>query len=161
MKLLITAAMAIMLVLLVSCSECTTTPQAPPATPLPTATPPLPTTAPPVPTSTPEPLRTLPDAQQVDLQLSKDRTYSDIILHYNGGKGLLFIQKIMMRVTRSDGTQEMQYMRDGQKPRQGDEIVIRGTRGSDRCEVYVTTTSGITYKVKDESLMIGGAYQGN
>jgi hypothetical protein len=161
MKVLITAAMAIMLVLLVSCSGCTTTPQAPPATPLPTATPPLPTTAPPVPTSTPEPLRTLPDAQQVDLQLSKDRTYSDIILHYNGGKGLLFIQKIMMRVTRSDGTQEMQYMRDGQKPRQGDEIVIRGTRGSDRCEVYVTTTSGITYKVKDESLMIGGAYQGN
>ena len=161
MKLLITAAMAIMLVLLVSGSGCTTTPQAPLATPLPTATPPTPTTAPPVPTSTPEPLRTLPDAQQVDLQLSKDRTYSDIILHYNGGKGLLFVQKIMMRVTRSDGTQEMQYMRDGQKPRQGDEIVIRGTRGSDRCEVYVTTTSGITYKVKDESLIIGGAYQGN
>jgi predicted secreted protein len=72
----------------------------------------------------------------------------------------MFTQKVMMRVTRSDGTQEVQYMRDGQKPRQGDEIVIRGTRGSDRCEVYVTS-SGTMYKVKDESLIVGGAYQGN
>ncbi len=160
MKRLIIVTVAITLVLLVSCSGCMNTPQPPPATPLPTATPLPPITAPPVTTSTPEPLRTLPPAQEVDLVLSKDRTYSDIILHYNGGKGLIYVQKIMMRVTRSDGTVEEQYMHEGQKPQQGDEIIIRGTRGSDRCEVYVTT-AGTTYKVKDESLMIGGAYQGN
>jgi len=96
----------------------------------------------------------------VDLVLSKDRTYSDIILHYNGGKGLIFVQKIMMRVTRSDGTVEEQNMHEGQKPQQGDEIIIRGSRGSDRCEVYVTS-AGTTYKVKDESLIVAGAYQGN
>jgi len=160
MKRLICVTMAVTLVLLVSFCGCANTAQTPPATPLPTAPPTPPATAPPVATSAPEPLRTLPSGQQVDLQLTKDRTYSDIRLLFNGGPGQMFTQKVMMRVTRSDGTQEVQYMRDGQKPRQGDEIVIRGTRGSDRCEVYVTS-SGTMYKVKDESLIIGGAYQGN
>ena len=161
MKPLIIVTVAVTLILLVSCSGCTNTPQAPPATPLPTATPPPPTTAPPVPTSTPEPLRTLPDAQQVDLQLTKDRTYSEIHLLFNGGPGQLFTRKIMMRVIRSDGQVIEQVMSNGNKPKTGDEIIVQGTRGSDRCEVYVTTTSGITYKVKDESLIVGGAYQGN
>jgi hypothetical protein len=155
MKLPVMIFTAAALVLLVACSGCTNTPQAPPAPPAPgIATPPPP---PVVTTATPEPLRTLPPEQVIDLQLNKDRTYSDITLHYNGGRGLLFVQKITMRVTRSDGTVEEQSMRDGKKPQQGDEIVIRGTRGSDRCEVYVTS-AGTVYKVKDESLIIGGMY---
>jgi hypothetical protein len=145
------------LVLAMICSGCSSAPQPPPATPVPTTETVPPTQPPVVTTAMPEPIRTLPSEQQVDLQLSKDRTYSDIILHYNGGKGLMFVQKIMMRVTRSDGTSEEQYMREGKKPQQGDEIVIRGTRGSDHCEVYVTS-AGTTYKVKDESLIVGGAY---
>jgi hypothetical protein len=145
------------LVFAMICSGCSSASQPPPATPVPTTETVTPTQLPVVTTATPEPIRTLPSEQQVDLQLSKDRTYSDIILHYNGGKGLMFVQKIMMRVTRSDGTSEEQYMREGKKPQQGDEIVIRGTRGSDRCEVYVTS-AGTTYKVKDESLIVGGAY---
>ncbi|MFA5222327.1 MAG: hypothetical protein WC391_08590 [Methanoregula sp.] len=40
----------------------------------------------------------------------------------------------------------------GQKPRRGDEIIIVGSRGSDRSEVYVTS-SGKEYKVIDESIM--------
>jgi hypothetical protein len=124
------------------------------ATPVPAAT-----TAP-VATSTPEPLQTLPYRQQVDLQLTKDRTYSEIHLLYNGGGGEMFIQSVMMRVTRSDGQVIEQVMSDGKHPGRGDEIVVQGTRGSDRCEVFVTS-AGTTYKVKDESLMIAGAYQGN
>ncbi|WAC04873.1 MAG: hypothetical protein OS112_10530 [Methanoregula sp.] len=157
MKLHVRIAIALAIVLLVACSGCTNAPETPPATPAPTAAIATPAPAPVVTTATPEPLRTLPPEQVVDLQLNKDRTYSDITLHYNGGRGLPFVQKIMMRVTRSDGTVEEQYMRDGKKPQQGDEIVIRGTRGSDRCEVYVTS-SGTVYKVKDESLIIGGMY---
>ena len=160
MKNPIMATMAITLVLLVACSGCMNTPQPPPATPLPTATPLPPTPAPPLATSGPEPLQTLPYRQQVDLQLTKDRTYSEIHLLYNGGGGEMFIQSIMMRVTRSDGQVIEQVMSDGKKPKRGDEIVVQGTRGSDRCEVYVTS-AGTTYKVKDESLMISGAYQGN
>jgi hypothetical protein len=145
------------LVLLVACSGCTNAPKTPPATPVPTVETVTPAPPPVVTTVTPEPLRTLPSEQVVDLQLNKDRTYSDITLHYNGGRGMPFVQKIMMRVTRSDGTVEEQYMRDGNKPQQGDEIVIRGSRGSDRCEVYVTS-AGQVYKIKDESLIIGGMY---
>jgi hypothetical protein len=159
MKRFIVMVMAITLVLLISCSGCLDTGRPTPATPVPTVTPLPPTTATPVATITVEPLRTLPYNQRVDLVLSKDRTNSDITLHYNGG-GAVSVQKIMMRVTRSDGTVEDQYMNGGKTPNQGDEIVIRGTRGSDRCEVYVTS-AGTTYKVKDESLIIGGAYQGN
>jgi hypothetical protein len=157
MKPHVVIAMVLALVLLVACSGCADTPKTPPATTIPTTEIPTPTPTAVVTTATPEPLRTLPSEQEVDLQLSKDRTYSDITLHYNGGKGLMFVQKIMMRVTRSDGTVEEQYMADGKKPQQGGEIVIRGTRGSDRCEVYVTS-AGTVYKAKDESLIVGGAY---
>jgi hypothetical protein len=160
MKNPIMATMAITLVLLVACSGCMNTPQPTPATPLPATTPAPAATTAPVATSTPEPLQTLPYRQQVDLQLTKDRTYSEIHLLYNGGGGEMFIQSVMMRVTRSDGQVIEQVMSGGKQPKRGDEIVVQGTRGSDRCEVYVTS-AGTTYKVKDESLMIGGAYQGN
>lgn len=160
MKNPILVTMAIMLVLLVACTGCMNTPQPAPAPPL-APTPPAPaaTTAP-VAMSTPEPLQTLPPHQQVDLQLTKDRTYSEIHLLYNGGGGEMFIRSVMMRVTRSDGQVIEQVMSDGKKPKRGDEIIVQGTRGSDRCEVYVTS-AGTTYKVKDESLMVSGAYQGN
>jgi len=160
MKNPIMATMAITLVLLVACSGCMNTPQPAPPPFLPATTPAPAATTVPVATSTPEPLQTLPYRQQVDLQLTKDRTYSEIHLLYNGGGGEMFIQSVMMRVTRSDGQVIEQVMSDGKQPRRGNEIVVQGTRGSDRCEVYVTS-AGTTYKVKDESLMIAGAYQGN
>jgi len=160
MKNPILATMAITLVLLVACTGCMNTPQPAPAPPLAPTTPAPAATTAPVAMSTPEPLQTLPTHQQVDLQLTKDRTYSEIHLLYNGGGGEMFIQSVMMRVTRSDGQVIEQVMSDGKKPKRGDEIIVQGTRGSDRCEVYVTS-AGTTYKVKDESLMVSGAYQGN
>jgi hypothetical protein len=160
MKNPIMATMAITLILLVTCTGCMNTPQPAPAPLTPAATTAPAATTVPVATSTPEHLQTLPPGQQVDLQLTKDRTYSEIHLLYNGGGGEMFIQSVRMRVTRSDGQVIEQVMSNGKKPGRGDEIVVQGTRGSDRCEVYVTS-AGTTYKVKDESLMIGGAYQGN
>ncbi len=94
----------------------------------------------------------LPPEQFVDLQLTKDRTNGEIHLLYNGGKGEIYVQKIRMKVTLSDGRIIDQYMDDGQKPRRGDELVIGGTRGSDRCEVYVTSSNKI-YKVMDQPLI--------
>jgi ABC-type transport system substrate-binding protein len=146
------------LLLLLACSGCTNTPQTPPPTPAPTTVPAI--TPAPVIIATPEPLRTLPPEQNVDLELTKDRTYSEIDLLYNGGKGEIFTQKIMMRVTRSDGQVIEQVMSGGNKPKRGDEIVVQGTRGSDRCEVYVTS-AGTTYRVIDQPLIIGGFYNGN
>ena len=95
---------------------------------------------------------TLPPEQFVDLQLTKDRTNGEIYLLYNGGKGEIYVQNIRMKVTRSDGTVIDQYMDDGQRPRRGDELVIAGTRGSDRCEVWVTTSNKV-YKVIDQPIM--------
>ena len=114
----------------------------------------------PVPTVTSEPVRTLPEKQDVDLSLTKDRTYSTISLLYEGGGGEIFTQKVEMRVTRSDGQVDNYVMSDGGRPKRGDEIIAQGTRGSDRCEVWVTS-GGTRYKVMDQSLIVGGAYEGN
>lgn len=103
---------------------------------------------------TPLPVETLPAEQYVDLVLSKQRPDSSIHLLYNGGKGEVFVQNIMMKVTLSNGQVVQQYMNDGnRKPRRGDELVIEGTRGTDLVQVYLTS-AGRTYKVKEESLVL-------
>jgi hypothetical protein len=117
----------------------------------------LPTAVPTTPISTvvatPVPVETLPAEQYVDLQLSKERPDYTLHLLYNGGKGQGFVQNILMKATLSDGKVVEQYMNDGQRrPRQGDEIVIQGTRGSDRVEVFVTS-AGRTYKVLDQPML--------
>lgn len=118
-------------------------------TPFPTATTPWGTVVP-----TPLPVETLPEEQYVDLVLSKQRPDSSIHLLYNGGKGEVFVQNIMMKVTLSNGQVVQQYMNDGnRKPRRGDELVIEGTRGTDLVQVYLTS-AGITYKVREESLVL-------
>jgi len=123
--------------------------------PVETAT--LPTAVPTTPVSTvmatPVPVETLPAEQYVDLQLSKERPDYTLHLLYNGGKGQAFVQNILMKATLSDGQVVEQYMNNGQRrPRQGDEIVIQGTRGSDRVEVFVTS-AGRTYKVLDQPML--------
>ncbi|MDD1682937.1 MAG: hypothetical protein LUO98_03780 [Methanoregula sp.] len=103
---------------------------------------------------TPYPVETLPAEQYVDLTLSKQRPDSSIHLLYNGGKGEVFVQNIMMKVTLSNGQVVQQFMNDGnRKPRRGDELVIDGTRGTDFVQVYVTS-AGRTYKVREESLVL-------
>jgi hypothetical protein len=102
--------------------------------------------------STPVAVETLPAEQFVDLELSKQRPDSTIHLLYNGGKGEVFVQNVMMKVTRSDGQVIQQYMNDSnRKPRRGDELVIEGTRGSDQVVVYLTS-AGKTYKVIDKPM---------
>jgi hypothetical protein len=110
-----------------------------------TASPPAPVVA-----ATPIAVETLPEEQFVDLQLTKERPDFTIHLLYNGGKGQAFVQNILMAATLSDGTVVQKYMDDEtRQPRQGDELVIQGSRGSDRVEVYVTS-AGRTYKVLDK-----------
>jgi hypothetical protein len=103
--------------------------------------------------ATPVPVETLPAEQYVDLQLSKERPDYTLHLIYNGGKGEGNVVNILMKATLSDGTVVEKYMNDGQRqPRRGDEIIIQGTRGSDRVEVFVTS-AGRTYKVLDQPMM--------
>ncbi|OPY37057.1 MAG: hypothetical protein A4E35_01520 [Methanoregula sp. PtaU1.Bin051] len=164
MKRIILFCAAALIVLFLASAGCTGEKPVEQPTPVPTtpteAPPPPPaTTAMPTPTPT-EPVVTLPPRQNVDLELTKDRVYSRIYLLYNGGGGELFTTKIEMRVTRSDGEVTDYVMSGGKTPKRGDQIEADGTRGSDRCEVWVTS-AGIRYKVIDRSLIIGGAYEGN
>jgi len=100
------------------------------------------------------PVQTLPAEQYVDVQLSKERPDYSIHLLYNGGKGEVSVQNIFLKATLSDGQVIEQYMNDNQRqPRRGDEIVIKGTRGSDRVEVYITSV-GQTYKILDKELLV-------
>ena len=103
--------------------------------------------------ATPVAVDTLPPEQFVDLQLTKERPDFSLHLLYNGGKGEILVQNVMMKVTRSDGQVVQQYLNDGQrKPRRGDELVIQGSRGSDRVEVFVTS-AGKTYKAIDKPML--------
>lgn len=112
------------------------------------------TTSPATSVATPVTIDTLPPEQYVDLQLTKERPDYTLHLLYNGGKGEISVQKIMMKVTLSDGQVTEQYMNDGQrKPRRGDELVIQGSRGSDRVEVFVIS-AGKTYKAIDRPMII-------
>ena len=113
---------------------------------------PLPTTSATV--TIPLEVATLPSDQYVDIQVEKQRPDATIHLLYNGGKGEIFVQNIMMRVTRSDGTVEEKYLNDGvRKPSRGDELVMVGTRSSDQVAVYLTS-SGKIYKIYDKALVL-------
>ena len=104
--------------------------------------------------STPFAVETLPAGQVVDIQVEKQRPDATIHLLYNGGEGEMFVQNIMMRVTRSDGQVEEQYLNDKtRKPRRGDELVMAGTRGSDQVVIFLTS-SGKTYRIIDKSLVL-------
>jgi hypothetical protein len=117
---------------------------------------PLPTTSTSVATvvSTPLAVETLPAEQYVNINVEKQRPDATIHLVYNGGKGEIFVQNIMMRVTRSDGQVNEKYLNDGnRKPRRGDELVMDGSRGSDQVVVFLTS-AGKTYKIFDEPLAL-------
>ncbi len=138
---------------------CTSEPAvATPATTVPTPEPtPVPVvTTTPLPLPTTERVRTLPPERQINLALTKDRPSSEIHLLFQGGPGVLYINRVMMRVYTSDTEYTEYIMNNGRKPVPGDEIVAPGTRGGDRCEVFVIS-AGSRYKVMDE-LVYGGMY---
>ena len=104
--------------------------------------------------STPLAVETLPAEQYVNINVEKQRPDATIHLVYNGGKGEIFVQNIMMRVTRSDGQVDEKYLNDGnRKPRRGDELVMDGSRGRDQVVVFLTS-AGKTYKIFDEPLAL-------
>jgi len=117
-------------------------------TPPPTTTSPSTATVVPIPQS----VETIPYEQNVDIHVEKQRPDASIHLLFYGGQGEGYVQNIMMRVTRSDGTVEEKYMNDGiLKPRRYDELVMDGSRGVDQVAVFITSL-GKTYKVFDSPL---------
>jgi hypothetical protein len=102
--------------------------------------------------STPQTVETLPYERNVDIQVDKQRPDATIHLIFIGGQGEDYVQNIMMRVTRSDGTVEEKYLSDAtRRPRPYDELVMDGTRGVDQVEVFLTSLDK-TYKIFDKPL---------
>jgi hypothetical protein len=153
-----TIVLSVMLVLMVSvlvagCTSPTDAKIKPLETTVPTP-PAATTTAPTASTvvSIPQAVETLPPGQEVDIQIEKQRPDASIHLIFNGGKGENYVQDIMMRVTRSDGTVEEQYVNNGARmPRRYDELVMEGSRGVDQVAVFITS-AGKTYKIVDKPL---------
>jgi hypothetical protein len=150
---LLTTLVLVLCALSAGCTSPTQTEIKPVGTPTPTPLPYTVSTSVATVVSTPVAVDTLPAEQFVDIQLTKERPDFSLHLLYNGGKGEVFVQNVMMKVTRSDGTVNEQYLNDGQrKPRRGDELVMQGSRGSDRVEVFVTS-AGKTYKAIDKQMI--------
>ncbi len=99
--------------------------------------------------STPGPTMTLPPGQSVVIQVNeKDTSYATISVVFSGGEAQVATKDILVRVTRPDGEVLVGHLR----PVKGDELVLQGSRDTDRIEVFVTLNSGVTYKVIDRLL---------
>jgi hypothetical protein len=147
--------LALVLAVLLTVAGCSS-PEQPVVTPIPTPVPtPEPTTPPtPVPTTQastiPGPTDTLPPQWPVSITVEKSGMYSTtIITHFDGGKGLMFVTRMDVRVTHPDGT----VLTNGiDKPKMGDTVEIPGTSGTDRVEVTLNMASGESYKVIDKQM---------
>lgn len=132
-------------------------PEKPEPTPTPTAVPTIKTTTMPasVPTTKastiPGPTDTLPPQWPLSFTVEKAGTYSTtIITHFDGGKGLMYITRMDVRVTHPDGI----ILTNGlEKPKMGDTVEVAGTSGTDRVEVLVTMANGGVYKVIDQQMI--------
>ena len=97
----------------------------------------------------PGPTQTIPPQEEISVSVEKAGTYSTtIITHFNGGKGINFVSRLEVRVTRPDCS-----VVSGQlKPMMGETLELEGTQGSDRVEVVATMKSGNVYTIIDRQM---------
>lgn len=107
------------------------------------------------PQTTPDPfpqkVTDLPPSIAVDIGLIKDRVYNTITVTFIGGPGQVLVKNILVRVTTSDGVVEQKNIPVGNQVSTGASVDMKGTRGSDRVEVFVTI-GGVMYKLRDENM---------
>jgi hypothetical protein len=98
---------------------------------------------------TPGPTVTMPPGQSVTVQVNeKDTSYATITVIFSGGEGQMATKDILVRVTRPDGEVIIEHL----PAEKGAELIIQGTKDTDRIEVYVTLNTGYTYKIIDQLL---------
>jgi hypothetical protein len=129
----------------------------PPATPAPTVTVETTTASPtPIPTTlslTPGPTQTLPDIWSLEVQAQGNGEAINplVIVSCQGGKGLNFIQRIDVRVSRPDGVVETASI---EKPLyKGKEVSLPITAqmgNVNRVEVWAITPQGDSVKIFDD-----------
>ena len=101
----------------------------------------------------PGPVVTVPPGFEVEYQVNKNMisTNPTIDVFYRGGKGQLFLQKLLVEVQKSDGSiQSGELVRVGtEQIKVGDKVTIRGTTGTDRVVITVTLVNK-DYKIHDQ-----------
>ncbi len=156
-KILMTTAALMLCTVLILTAGCTQT-ATPPATATPT--PPAatttaagtPTAASTVDSSTPGPTQTLPENWNIEVEVKSNGESINplIITTVRGGKGLIFIQQVDVKVTRSDGVVETGSIT---KPLTvGKTLELTSTTAPgyrDRAEVWATTPQGDKVKIFD------------
>jgi len=127
-----------------------TMPPTPAATQAPAA-PALKVTPPPTPAYSlvPEPTQIMPKSQEVFFDVQKDQVNAKITILFQSGPGINLISTGDVKVTHPDGS----VVTGTLKPSQGvTEIVLAGSKGTDRVEVIAKMYNGQSYRVKDELL---------
>ena len=98
---------------------------------------------------------TVPPNYDVQIQVNRNpnEIHPDITVAFRGGKGQIFLKKILATVVRSDGqviTKEIDQPESGQIS-VGDYMTFTGTTGIDRV-IVVVTILGKDYKIYDQNL---------
>jgi hypothetical protein len=127
-----------------------TMPPAPATTPAPAPQAPK-VTVPPTPAYSlvPEPTQIMPKNQEVFFDVQKDQVNAKITVLFQSGPGINLISAGDVKVTHPDGT----IVTGTLKPSQGvTEIVLEGSKGTDRIEVIAKMYNGQSYRVKDQLL---------
>jgi hypothetical protein len=104
------------------------------------------------PSLVPGPVVTTPAGFDIEYQVTRDpiSVTPDITVDFRGGKGQIFLQKMTVQMIREDGiTETKELVRpSGGSLSVGDNVVFRGSLGTDRIIIAVTL-NGVQYKIHD------------
>ena len=95
----------------------------------------------------PGPTQTLPGESQLFVQAEKNAITAEVPVRFEGGTAMGTVMNNRVILTRSDGT-----VTEGKLDfsRRQSEVVLQGTRGTDRLQVIVTLHSGSTFTIVDK-----------
>jgi len=98
------------------------------------------------------PVVTLPQGFGLEFQVSRDQitTTPDITVAFRGGEGQIHLRAAKVTLIREDGTTETKYLYSSPSDqiKIGDSVTFRGSLGTDRI-IIVVTTGGKEYKILD------------
>jgi hypothetical protein len=93
----------------------------------------------------PGPTETLPPDYYVVVDVGEKDYLGMIPVTFQGGMGQVFVKKIDVTLTRSDGTVQTATV----GANKGDRAQLEGTKQTDRVEVWISMVNGMTYKIID------------
>ena len=95
------------------------------------------------------PTQSMPKDTELFIEVDKDSTNAMVTIQFAGGPGLGRVMDNTVILTRSDGTEARGKLDFNQR---SSEIMLQGTRGTDRLQVEITQYSGATYIIVDKLL---------